>query len=104
MTEEEALKDAEINYSPNKRISSQVFTKKASEVLNVPIQRVEVRRTIFNGDGFGTLTVFVYAETDQEKLYYKTDNRTKRYKYLPTNIHAFENELNKRESMKNENV
>ena len=97
MTREEQvqleLKEAEINYSAVWRISNEVFTKKASEVLNMPIERVEVRRNIMMGDRFGTLHVIVYDEKDEEKAYYRLNNGAKHYEYLPPNIYEFERAL-----------
>lgn len=97
MTREEQiqieLKEAEINYSAVWRISNEVFTKKASEVLNMPIERVEVRRNIMMGNTFGTLHVIVYDEKDEEKAYYRLNNGAKHYEYLSPNIFEFERAL-----------
>jgi hypothetical protein len=97
MTREEEvqieLKEAEINYSAVWRISNEVFTKKASEVLNMPIERVEVRRNIMMGSTFETLHVIVYDEKDEEKAYYRLNNNAKHYEYLPQNIYEFERAL-----------
>jgi hypothetical protein len=99
MTREEQiqieLKEAEINYSAVWRISSEVFTKKASEILNMPIERVEVCRNIMMGNSFGTLHVIVYDEKDEEKAYYRLNNKAKHYEYLPPNIYEFERALAK---------
>ncbi len=92
------LKDAEINYSAALRISNKVFTKKASDILNVPIERVEVHRNIMIGKSFGTLHVIVYHEKDEEKAYYRLNNGAKHYEYLPPNIYEFEKELVRREN------
>lgn len=57
--------DAEINYSAIFSISNEVFSKKASEVLNVPLG-IEVRRNIMSGPSWGKLCVYVYDENDTE--------------------------------------
>jgi len=90
---QQALKDAEINYAPVWQVSNSVFTKKASEVLNTPIERVEVRRNIMIGKNFCTLHVIVYDESDEEKAYYRLNNGAKHYDCLPTNIHDFASAL-----------
>lgn len=94
MTREEQvqieLKKAEINYSAVWRVSNEVFTKKASEALNMPIERVEVRRNIMMGNNFGTLHVIVYDDKDEERAYYRL---AKHYEYLPSNIFEFERAL-----------
>lgn len=97
MTREEEvqieLKEAEINYSAVWRISNEVFTKKASEVLNMPIERVQVHRNIMMGASWGTLHVIVYREDDEEKAYYRLNNGAKHYDNLPPNIYEFERAL-----------
>lgn len=100
MTREEEveieIENAKTEYSPIWKISGEVFTKKASEVLNMPIERVEVRRNIMSGNTFGTLHVIVYDEKDEEKAYYRLNNKATHHEYLPSNIHEFTNELKKR--------
>lgn len=94
MTEQEKqIEDAEINYSPVWRISGEVFTKKASELLNMPIERVEVRRCIAMGIGWGKLTVYVYQEDDDEKAYYRLHNGSTQYVNLSPNIYEFQSAL-----------
>ena len=97
MTREEEvqieLKEAEINYSAVWRISNEVFTKKASEVLNMPIECVQVHRNIMMGASWGTLHVIVYDEKDEEKAYYRLNNGAKHYENLPPNIYEFERVL-----------
>lgn len=89
------LKNAEVNFSPIWKISEEVFTKKASEILNIPIERVEVRRNIMMGNTFGTLHVIIYDEKDKEKAYYRLNNGAKHYENLPPNIFEFERKLTK---------
>lgn len=96
MTEQEKqIEDAKINFSAVWRISDEVFTKKASEVLNMPIERVEVRRCIMMGNEFGKLTVYVYKEDDDGKAYYRLNNGSKQYSNLPPNIYEFQSALAK---------
>lgn len=97
MTEQEKqIEDAKINYSAVWNISNKTFTKKASEVLNIPIERVEVRRCIMMGDEFGKLTVFIYKENDEEKAYYRSHNGSIQYSNLSPNIYEFTSELEKK--------
>lgn len=97
MTREEEveieLKGAEINYSAVWRISNETFTKKASEVLNIPIERLQVCRNIMMGDSFGLLSVIVYRENDEEKAYYRLNNGATKYENLPNNIYDFTSAL-----------
>lgn len=87
------LKNAEVNFSPIWKISEEVFTKKASEILNIPIERVEVRRNIMMGNTFGTLHVIIYDEKDKEKAYYRLNNGAKHFENLPSNIFEFASAL-----------
>jgi hypothetical protein len=89
----DAIEDSKINYSAAYGVSEAVFTQKASEVLNVPIDRVEVRRNIMSGKSFGTLHVIVYEGEDQEKAYYRLNNKATHYDNLPSNIYEFEEDL-----------
>lgn len=91
--QENKIEDAKINFSAIWRISDEVFTKKAGDVLNMPIERVEVRRCIMMGSEFGRLTVFVYKEEDEDKLYYRLNNGCIQYSNLSPNIYKFEKEL-----------
>lgn len=96
MNREEQIKDAEINYSGIYNVSEVVFTKKASEILNIPITRVEVRRNIMAGSSFGKLHIIVYDENDTEQQYYHLSNKAVHYHNMPQNIYDFENELIKK--------
>lgn len=91
--EEKSLKDAVTNYATHLKISREVFTKKASEILEIPIDRVEVRHSTSSELNSKTLTVFVYDETDKEKAYYRRGNGSVHYEELPTNIYDFEKSL-----------
>jgi hypothetical protein len=93
MTQQEEIEDAKINYSAVYRISDEIFTQVACEVLNIPISRVQITRCISIGSEFGKLTVHVYKEDDERKAYYAFDNGAIRYDYLSANINEFKNEL-----------
>ena len=87
------IEDAKINYSPVYRISNEVFTKKASDVLKVPIERVQVHRNIMSGSTWGKLSVYIFKENDEEKAYYRLNNGAVVYEHLNPNIYEFEKEL-----------
>jgi hypothetical protein len=89
----QAIRDSEIEYSPIWKVSHEIFTKKASEILGVPTDRISVNRNIMMGNDFGTLSVIVYLETDEERQYYRIHNGATRYKKLPSNIYEFERVL-----------
>jgi len=90
---EQQLEEAKINYSPIYKISGEVFTQTACEILNIPIERMEVRRHIGGGGHFGTLTVYVYLENDEDKQYYHFENGATHYEHLSPNIDKFKKEL-----------
>ncbi len=90
---EQQIEDAKINYSAIWRISREVFMKKASETLNIPIERLELCRCIMMGNEFGKLTVYVYKKDDTEKAYYRLNNGSVQYTNLSPNIYEFENQL-----------
>ena len=92
-SEEQEIEDAKINFSTIQKISNIVFLQKASEVLNIPVERVEVRRCIVMGNGYGKLTEYVYKEDDKKKEYYQLSNGSKQYFNLSPNIFEFEKEL-----------
>ena len=60
MTREEEIEKAKTEYSPVWRISNEVFTRRASEILNIPIERIQVLRWILAGDDWGKLCVYVF--------------------------------------------
>lgn len=93
---EEAIEKAKIDYHPAFTISNETFTQAAAEILNVPIERVEVRRCILMGDEFGKLTVYLYKEDDLYKIYYWSDNGAIQYTHLSPNIYKFKEELNQK--------
>jgi len=86
------IKKAKIEYSPVWRISSEVFTKAASEILDIDIKRLQVRRHIIAGDNWGKLSVFVFNNTEDQR-YYALEKNEYVYDKLPTNINEFKNAL-----------
>ncbi len=93
MEETNEIEKAKIDYNPVWRISNETFTKAASELLNIPIECVEVRRCIMSGTQFGRLTVYVYSESDEFKEYYDLRNGAIRHTNLSPNINEFKKEL-----------
>ena len=89
---EMAIERAKFQYSAVWKISNEVFTKKASEILNIPIERIQVRRYIAAGELWGTLSVFVFNGSENQR-YYALSKGEYVYDKLPSNIYGFTKEL-----------
>lgn len=87
------IEKAKVDYSAIYRISNEVFTQAACDILDIPMDLLEVRRNIMSGKNFGTLCVIIYQKDDTEKAYYRLDNKAIHYDYLPPNIDEFKKAL-----------
>ena len=99
MTREEEvtieIEKAKTEYSPVWRISSEVFTQKASEILNIPIERIQVRRWVAAGENWGKLSVYVFNDAEEQR-YYALSKGEYVYDKLPSNIDEFSGALAKK--------
>jgi len=86
------IEEAKTEYSAIWRISNEVFTKAASEVLKIDQDYLQVRRCVMAGENWGKLTVFVFNSKDVQH-YYSLSDGEKAYVNLPTNIDEFKSAL-----------
>ena len=94
MNHSEAIESAKVEFSAVYKISTEVFTQVASEILNVPINLIQVRRCILATENFGKLYVFVFNSPENQE-YYNLKKGEVCYKHLPSNIDLFTKELMK---------
>jgi uncharacterized protein (UPF0128 family) len=90
---DERLEESKVNWNVAYGVSEETFTQAAAEILSLPIERIEVRRCILMGSGFGRLTVFVYSSDDEDKYYYRLNNGATCHTNLSPNIHEFKVQL-----------
>jgi len=97
---EKAKELAKVEYHAAWRVSDEVFTKRASEILGVPIDRIQVRRYVGVGENWGKLYVYVFNDTEDQR-FYALRNGERVYEKLPTNINEFSEmlTLKKQESL-----
>lgn len=84
---------AHIHYSPLWKVSNEVFTKAAAEILGVSVDRVEVRRCVLSGKNHGKLTVYVYGKYTTKRVYYHMDKSTMTIRFLSPQIDEFKKSL-----------
>jgi hypothetical protein len=89
------IEKGKTEYSPVWIISNEVFTKKASEILNIPIERIQVRRCVMGGENWGKLSVFVFNRSEDQRYYSLSDGEYV-YDKLPSNINDFSSALAKK--------
>jgi hypothetical protein len=77
------------------RISNEVFTKKASEILNISIELIQVRVCVMAGENWGKLSVFVFNSSEDQR-YYALSEGEYVYDKLPSNINEFSSALAKK--------
>jgi len=75
------------------RSNVEPFYKVASEILNLPEEKIEIRKGRIKEFGLG-LTVFVYKD-DYPCYYYMDSCLEKRYDNLSTSLNGFKKELQK---------
>lgn len=94
---EESIENAKINYNSVLSISNRLFTQKASEILGISVDRLEIRKSTENRGFEGNkLNVYIYREGDNLKHYYQVNNGSVSYRNLSLNIFEFETELKSR--------